>query len=910
MNSLILYLLKSTVVLSIFTVFYYFTLRKETFHHLKRYFLLLIPFVAFAFPLLKFSVPTEQVLVTTLIEEVSIVSSDRIINTSPAITWNNILSTLFYMGGCLLLLYFIGGMIQLFTLLSKTIKRTLNIGVLAITKEDISPFSFLKYIVINIDRHTQEEVDQIVHHEQVHIAGMHSFDALLAQFVLLLSWFNPMAWLYKHLVMENLEFIADSEVLKTSEIDKKAYQLSLINTAFYNNSMVFANHFNQLLIKKRIAMMNKQLSKPKNLFKTVFVLPILLLLLVVSGQLRANQQTTILANEVVDDSTRIDYFIDGQAVTMDFIQDAYEGQIEGYTAISEQHDDGSQELRVYTSKETYASGPDFDPALEILTDEGIIEHPNVVLIQEPLDERFFIDDKAVTAQEFERHAASAECYKRWSWTYKQEDKNMKVTYCWTTETAYANRKSDAYYEDRFGITIPPPPPPPAPREGAVPAPPAPPAPPSSAGLPAPPPPPPPPPPMTFNEVINEDYEEIWIDGEKAAEEVLQQLEKSEIENIDISFKNNKKIIRVITKDIAGINELLNSGDAEIKIDGRNATISEFRALPTSEIETVSVKKTLGVNSIRVSTKSQQVQVVAEVMPEYPGGLNALRKEVGKKFNVPKSMTESGKVTCRFIIEKDGRVGTVEILRNTANEEAAIEAERVLKSLDHKFTPAEEGGKKVRTWFILPIDIALGNSDNTQNSSKTHRMPEYPGGMAAFRKEIAEKYVVPKSFQGNQKLMCEFVVLESGDVGDVNILLSVSEEADANAIKVLKNLDHKFIPAMKDGKAVRMKLTVPFRVTTTKSTTASYIREGYSGYMVNDNVVFEMQGYMHRSEGSSFIVPTSWKKQKLEQAISNKDYDVLFVRIKENRALLTKEGLPTEEVKRIENPKRLIRVIHV
>ena len=91
----------------------------------------------------------------------------------------------------------------------------------------------------------------------------------------ILFWFHPLVWLYKKAIIQNLEFIADSEASKKTS-DIKVYQLTLLKITTQENCVAITNHFYQSLIKKRIVMLNKNQSKKWNSWKYAVVLPALI----------------------------------------------------------------------------------------------------------------------------------------------------------------------------------------------------------------------------------------------------------------------------------------------------------------------------------------------------------------------------------------------------------------------------------------------------------------------------------------------------------------------------------------------------------------------------------------------------------------------------------------------------------
>ena len=91
------------------------------------------------------------------------------------------------------------------------------------------------------------------------------------------GWYNPFVWLIRYSIRQNLEFIADRQVVG-SGVDRKAYQYHLLNVVG-RPAYRLANSFNFSSLKKRIVMMNKVRSARVHLVKFLFVLPLLAVLL-------------------------------------------------------------------------------------------------------------------------------------------------------------------------------------------------------------------------------------------------------------------------------------------------------------------------------------------------------------------------------------------------------------------------------------------------------------------------------------------------------------------------------------------------------------------------------------------------------------------------------------------------------
>lgn len=92
----------------------------------------------------------------------------------------------------------------------------------------------------------------------------------------------------------------------------------------------------------------------------------------------------------------------------------------------------------------------------------------------------------------------------------------------------------------------------------------------------------------------------------------------------------------------------------------------------------------------------------EVKPDFPGGLEKFYKFVGKNFQVPEEEGLKGKVFVTFVVEKDGSLTDIKVVRDIGYG-TGKEAIRVLKACP-KWNPGEQNGKKVRVLYSLPITI--------------------------------------------------------------------------------------------------------------------------------------------------------------------------------------------------------------
>ncbi|WP_228526604.1 MULTISPECIES: energy transducer TonB [unclassified Flavobacterium] len=92
----------------------------------------------------------------------------------------------------------------------------------------------------------------------------------------------------------------------------------------------------------------------------------------------------------------------------------------------------------------------------------------------------------------------------------------------------------------------------------------------------------------------------------------------------------------------------------------------------------------------------------EVKPEFPGGKEAFDKFIKENYKNPKNTEIKGRVYLTFIIEKDGSLSDIKVLRDIGFETGS-EAIRVLK-LSPKWIPGKQNNNVVRTLFSVPISV--------------------------------------------------------------------------------------------------------------------------------------------------------------------------------------------------------------
>ncbi|MFE3847379.1 energy transducer TonB [Flavobacterium sp. LB3P45] len=92
----------------------------------------------------------------------------------------------------------------------------------------------------------------------------------------------------------------------------------------------------------------------------------------------------------------------------------------------------------------------------------------------------------------------------------------------------------------------------------------------------------------------------------------------------------------------------------------------------------------------------------EVKPEFPGGMDKFYSYVGKNYQTPEEDGLKGKVYVTFVVEKDGSLTDIKVIRDIGYG-TGKEAIRVLNKCP-RWNPGEQNGKKVRVLYSLPITI--------------------------------------------------------------------------------------------------------------------------------------------------------------------------------------------------------------
>lgn len=308
---MIIYLVKSTLLLGLLFGLYKLLFENEKMHRFNRFFLLF----ALAFGLwaqfISFDINIEQSIAgikmqqmervvnapaeavsksveSVIIPEPSTSAETEIAPNTPAKPGWSLSATdiLFGLYGLITLFLFIRFTSGLFDILRKIKSgrhEKAGPATLVLLDEPTTPQSFFWFIFLDKKQFESGEIEQeILNHELTHVRGLHSLDVLVVEFLKVILWFNPFIYLYKHAIQLNHEYIADDTVVsKGSSVSD--YQDMLIRVCAGNKPMSTTSSIGYSLTKKRLRMMVRTYSPFRSGSKTALLLPLLGLLTIALG---------------------------------------------------------------------------------------------------------------------------------------------------------------------------------------------------------------------------------------------------------------------------------------------------------------------------------------------------------------------------------------------------------------------------------------------------------------------------------------------------------------------------------------------------------------------------------------------------------------------------------------------------
>ena len=655
------HLLPIAAAIAVFWLLYRVLFRNSNRLYFNRYFLLTSMLLALAMPLLGLLSGLEVPQMATLkqnlfggalLNEVIVTSDGQpmlpevIVTTSTQSRFSvwQVIGGLYLIGVGVMTLLFLIKLGKLVVLIIRSPKRKMSGCTAVFTGREQGSFSFFRYAIF-----PNENVDpDIMRHEMSHISHHHSWDILFSEVMMILQWFNPFIYLYKKELQSLHEYQADRDVVATG-VDKKNYMMLILQQCTAVDFSGMSNNFSLILTKKRIKMITRN-EKAKGLWwRLLATLPVLAVLLIANTKVAAQEKKA-----------------DEKLLNVEF------GRFEIY-------DDNGAPIRlkdtvIYNEDGTYfkfETSDDFDPM------NG--EPRKKITVTSYNADGTPSNNFKLT--EMEKHGDTvsydiapfsiySEAFSDKIKITTEEDINIKVKHQ-SNDTVYNIVEQMPEFPGGVNALI------------------------SHVG---------------HNIVYPAEAKEKEIQGRVFVGCVVEK--DGSISNVKvlkgIGGGCDEEAVRVISsmpkwkpgKQKGKPVRVNYQIPIVFELGNPQKTKEQDNSGETSKVG--EVKKT-----VPYGPDKNGVYQIVEEMPKFPGGENALMDYVAKNVVYPKEAQEkgiSGRVFVGFIVEKDGSVSEVKVLRGIGGgcDEESI---RVVKAMP-KWKPGKQDGKPVRVSYQLPIFFKL------------------------------------------------------------------------------------------------------------------------------------------------------------------------------------------------------------
>ena len=660
---MLIYAIKSIILLSIMYIPFLLMLRNESFFRFNRVVLLVIVILSLVLPLcdvhfLSLNLFTAEAQENVMVDVdipvyvVDGVAVDEVAEALPedegffsSVNWWAVAGWIYLIGMVVTILVKLVQLAMLY--------RTIHRGVLWTERKDgvriychagdITPFSWFNTIVIS-ENDYEENAQVIIRHEMGHIVNYHSLDIILVNICEVIQWCNPLSWILVGSLRDVHEYEADDAVL-ASGVDAHRYQLLLIKKAVGSSSYAFANSFNHSLLKKRITMMINKKSNPWMRTKALYIIPVALIAL----SAFATPEFVAPIEEAVAESTPA---VDAVSEMMNAV--AAPAVAENKDVVMEESASANGVVILLDGKEVSSFE---ELANEIKKPEDAVANVYGCDVREELRSMNILKvNRLKTAEDAARllkvslRNINLPKLPKLPKLKKDEDGRLLnvsskkgVVIIMTSEASKQGKEVADSSDINLSVV----------KDGAS--------------------------IIKMASSIGEGGEPaIFVDKVRCKD--ISSIAPDAVDHINV-IKSAEAI-----KEIYGDKEEYKNGVVEIFTkDGTNK--QEQKPVPVSS--------------------SNKVFDVVDVIPSFPGGDKAMWEFFDKERVYPESCLrekKQGRVLVSFIVEKDGSLSNLKVIRSV-NSEFDKEAIRLVKSMP-KWTPAIKDGKYVRCKYTMPVTFKL------------------------------------------------------------------------------------------------------------------------------------------------------------------------------------------------------------
>ena len=738
---MITYILKSSISLIILFGLYWLLLRNEKLFVFNRYFLILsivfslsMPFISIPvnfrttpglktlYPSYEYASPEINITDNIVPDSLNNSEADPGEKTS-LINIAAILIALYISGVIFFLIRFLRNIFIIVHRNKTSEKISFKEYRIILIDEMMDPCCFFSNIYLNRDDYVNGKIDrELLDHELEHIKQSHTIDIMLIELLKIFYWFNPVHVLYDRAIRINHEYLADNEVIR-DRYDIESYSDKLLGFIASRINLSLTSGSKHSYTRQRLAMMLKSGSgRLINVTRIAFTLCIGILVFmllsfketdehsIISGNSGTGTEvtqnvvrgivmtedgivipgttvkTTTLNNAIIERSTDFD-----GRFTINDVQPGASLIIEyrGFKGMTVKADFSTEMIVklvrdpnfrdpvfVTVARNANFRNPDFSPANALVVIDGVIKDNKEDLKVKPDEMKSF------------RVLKDNEAIKKYG--DKGKDGVVEIT-LYGEKTGSSREKTSGKLESdslKYQTLI------------------------------------------NINHVANKgEIIDIPVSNLQSVNiwtyHYLDKTDKKEFRTISMMTRDYYKVKGTVINEkgepLPGVkitatdNPLTEISDKngryEIR-DVREGALLEF-SLPKYEsyflstLYEVAYNIDLTIPLQKESSPDNEIYEVAERMPQYPGGENALLMFIAHNTNYPetaKLQKVQGKVIVRFIINKEGNVENASILKSVFPA-LDIEAIRVVSKLE-RFTPGYIGGKPVNVYYMLPITFML------------------------------------------------------------------------------------------------------------------------------------------------------------------------------------------------------------
>lgn len=569
------------------------------------------------------------------------------------IPWRMILGGIYCAGLLACLAHFVGSLLSIALLIRRSKRRVMADGTILVThNKAYGPFSWMRYIIVS-EQDLSDNFDMILAHERAHIRLHHSWDLLFVQLCATAQWFNPAAWLLKRELEAIHEFEADSDTLRQG-FDARQYQLRLFEEAVGVKFNTITNNFNNCSTKKRIIMMMKRQTSPWARMKALFVLPVAFVAVAVISCTSPKEKKTDANQENADvivetngkgDPLLVLVFPDGTEMY----------KIDERNWVEKYNRDSKSYLSQFN-----------------ITQANI---DAIKVLKEDEAKSTYGERAANGAMKFYLKGTTKKEVMDAMWQHKGEEEPLLVQLIEKSEDGSVSVESITKKSAEEGEIF---------------------------------------------QVVEE--QPMFPGGMQEMMKFLQQNIKYPKEAQEQGKQGRVIVQFVVNKDgsitgdsvVRSVDPLLDAEALRVVRSMPNWTPGKQKGKPVRVRFTLPVTFHLNGDAPKQATEAKQPEAtddkifqVVEDQPEFPGGMEALMKHLSKEIKYPKEAQDKGtqgRVIVQFVVRKDGSITDAKVMK-PVDPLLDAEALRVVSEMPN-WTPGKQRGEAVNVRFTLPVMFRL------------------------------------------------------------------------------------------------------------------------------------------------------------------------------------------------------------